>query len=274
MKVKKSTWIYVSLFAFILLLLYILVFANFAQRLKISLPLYFFLLIICALAATAFLTQAMNSSAEYSGALFKGTLKLTGSAVIFIIILLIGYKYRPVEQGEPISLTILINGLSDNPDLERSVRVDLDNSPRREEIDKEGKAVFNNIDRHYLGEMILVTLRVDGYKISEGADTLVKIPDNPLPVIRFTAKEVIDSSMFSGYLLRSSQNLPSSPVSAALLDFGDFRKQVHSDTRGHFEVFLPAKNGRSTMLTILQNDKGVFSDHVVLSQNMQIILHD
>jgi hypothetical protein len=276
MSAKKINAAYVIAFVLLIIFIVLLVFFTNSGAVQLSLPLYFFLLVICDLGATFFLASVLKSSAEYSGNVLKGNLKITGPAVIFLVILLIGYKYKPIEKEDPFDLTFIVSYFEKGiPEKQKgSIRIELDNNPRELPVDEENKVVFTNIDHRYLGKMIPVSSNIPGFTISTGKDTLIKIPDNILPVIRLSLNKLIDSTLFSGYVFKKNQKGPPLPVKNATLNFMEFGKIVNSDDEGFFKIYLPSKTGDNSNLVIMNNGKWLFSDRVVLSDNMQILVDD
>jgi hypothetical protein len=274
MAAKKINASYFTAFILLIIFIFLLVFVTNRGTIQLSISLYFFLLVICDLGATFFLSAALKSSAEYSGNVLKGNLKITGAAVIFLVILLIGYKYKPVVKDDPFDLTFIVS-YSENGTPEKqpgSIRIELDNNPRELPIDAENKVVFTNIDSRYLGKMIPVSSNISGFRISAQKDTMIEIPDKPLPVIRLSLDKVIDSTLFSGYVFKKNQKGPPLPIQNASLNFMDFGKIVNSDNDGFFKIYLPSKIGNNSNLVVLKDGKWLFSDRIILSDNIQILV--
>jgi hypothetical protein len=269
---KKINWIFITLAFLLLFLLFFFIVVSYQGKIRLSMPVYFFLLIVCDLAVTGFLTNALKSSAEYSGNVYKGNLKISGAALIFIIILIIGYKYKPNQQEQPFDLTFIITSAEKQQNYKGTVRIELGNSPRKQPIDEEDKAIFPNIDARYLGESIPVSVQIEGYKSK--IDTFITIPDEPLPAIRLSVSKSIDSTLFSGYVFKSNPGKKFVPISNAVLNFPDFDKKVMTDSTGYFKLYLPLKTGSSSTITIFKNNNWIFSDRVTLSNNMQILTNE
>jgi len=269
---KKNKWLYVSLAAMILLLLFWFIFSVSQSRITLSLPLYFFLLIIADLSATAFLTGAMRSTAQYEGNVFKGKLSLTGPAVVFFIILILGYRYRPVSMASPFDLTIFVQ----KPDKINDTHFDNaeliiydGNEPKHAAIDNDGRALFVNVNPSYLGNPIQVSSKIEGYSISTKNDTSVLIPKNPSPVIRLSLIVVNDSILVSGNVYRKHKNTLW-PVPNANLFFVEYNKKTKTEDNGNFAIYLPAKLGDMTSLDIYKNDTLKFSSKVYLSKVLKL----
>ena len=270
---KRNSWIYITLLLLCVFALFLLIFVSLQDRLRLSLPVYFFLLVICDLGATAFLAGALKSSAEWTGNVMKGNLKLTGPAVIFVLILLIGYRFRPVSKEDPFDFTVILfdpaggnRGFSGD-----SLQIILDNDIRNSAVSGDGKAVFYNVDSRYLGKTVHITARREGFKISRQPDTTVLIPNSSLPVVRLALLAAEDSSVFSGFLLKRNPGKHPAPVPDAVITFSDYSKTVSTDSVGRFILYLRAKAGENTDITIFRKQKMIFSGKVTLSRSMQIL---
>ena len=277
-KAVKSTrqWLYITLALFVLFIIVLFIVISYQQRIRLSMPVYFFLLTIAALAATAFLTGALKSSAEYSGTLAKGNLRITGSIVVFLLIIFTGYRFRPLPEAAAFDLTMLLRNPISRPDrpLNGTVQIILDNDIRSEAIDARGKAVFANLNPGYAGKLVPVSADIEGFRISNAKDTMVTIPEGPLPVIRLTLFEVADSALFSGYLLRTNPGKPSGIIAGARLLFNDFDKIAETDSAGRFRIYLNAKTGEPTHVDAFLGNRMIFSGKASLSRTMQIIAHE
>jgi hypothetical protein len=267
---SKKTGLYITLLIFALFLLFLLIFAAVREKLNFSITTYFFLLVICDLAATAFLTIVLKSSAEYKGNVMKGNLSLTGSVVIFILILYVGYKFRPVESNDPFDLTFLIRTPTNRVARGR-IMIDVNNERMTRPLNNDGQVIFNNISPNYLGKAIAVSDSIEGYKISTGNDTLITIPGTSNPVIKLTLLPVADSSLFVGFVHDWHEN-GSLLLPNVLVYFSKFNKTIQTDSLGKFEVYLPAKQGERIDLKIFQNKKMIYFNDAVLSDNMQIFI--
>ncbi|GAA0547378.1 hypothetical protein [Chitinophaga japonensis] len=268
---KRIPWLYITLLGFMLLLLFILIFARQPAISKLSPSAYFFLLVICDLAATAFLTGAMKSAASYIGKVMHGTLKLAGPPVVFFLILLIGYRYRPVKEGHPFDLTIFVSHATADPARIAGVlRVHVKNDIKSAVLDKDGRAIFTNINPEYLGRPIAVTAEIEGYRISRSNDTTVTIPDESLPVVRLKLYPMADSVLYTGFILRHNRE----PVADAVVNFIEHVRNARTDENGMFKVYLPAKPGDRTDIMVFEAGILQYSDRIYLGKNIKISLDD
>ncbi|PZR28108.1 MAG: hypothetical protein DI535_08100 [Citrobacter freundii] len=273
---NKTNWIYVTLTLFALFIAVLFISISYQQRIRLSMPVYFFLLTICALAATAFLSGALKSSAEYNGTVMKGNLRITGAVVIFLLIIGAGYRFRPKDERTPFDLTILVRDVVNRPDrpLTGTIQVVLDNDVRKEVIDAKGKVVFANINADYAGKQILVSADIEGFRVSGSKDTMVMIPDGPLPVIHLPLTEINDSTLFAGYLMRSDPGKIGGVIDGANILFNEFDRTVQTDSTGRFRIYLSAREGATTPVTVFRGNKMIFSGRISLSRTMQIITHE
>ena len=109
-KIASRSWLWVSLAGFLLFTGFFVAILYWGQTIQLTTPVYFILIVLVALFATAFLAGAMRSAARYSMTANNKTLMISGPAVIFFVILYIGYKYRPEKADRPLSLSVLVTG--------------------------------------------------------------------------------------------------------------------------------------------------------------------
>jgi len=273
---KNYKWLFVSLAAMMLLLLFWFIFSVSKSRIALSMPLYFFLLIIADLGATAFLSGAMRSTATYEGNIFKGKLNLTGPAVVFFIILILGYKYRPVNEVAPFDLTIYVvkpDKVNDTNFENAELTIYDGNEPKHAAIDRDGRALFVNVNPVYLGSQIEISCKIEGYKISEKKDTSILIPKTPSPVVKLSLIAVNDSVLITGNVYQKKKNTLW-PVINAVLFFVEYNKKVQSGDNGSFSVYLPAKLGDQTSLDIYKNDTLKFSSKTYLAKVLKLTIDE
>ncbi len=116
-KISQHSWLYISWIGFFLFILFFAGIMLYGSRINLTSPVYFFLIIMLELFATAFLAGAMRSVAKYNANFNNRSLMVAGPAVIFFIILYIGFKYKPVEKNGLISLSVLVTGIDKNNEI-------------------------------------------------------------------------------------------------------------------------------------------------------------
>src|ERR1700716_2275612 len=109
--ISPTTWIFISGAAFVVFMLLAYFLGTFGDALNHLKPsTYFFLLIPLALMAAGFLFGAMRSQAKYTGRALGGTLELSGPVVLLVVIIYLGFKFRPTEESLPFSLSMNVFG--------------------------------------------------------------------------------------------------------------------------------------------------------------------
>lgn len=251
---KKSSplfWILVSLGGFILFIALAILLVVYGKKLEITLPIYFFLLVVVALSATGFLTGALRSQAKYSGKVYNGKLYLTGPALVFILILTAGYKFRPQTKEGPLTLTINLFGPSGRGETitSGSVRVLFNGDARVENITSEGQVIFGQIDPAFKNKEIRIIPQVKKFVFAAG-DTSVTLPDKEFPVIDIQLQKQQEKTTVHG-LITSDKGVP---LENALVKFLLFNKTATTNAQGNFEIELPLAEGEETEVIIYVNN--------------------
>lgn len=126
---------------------------------------YYVLLIPMALAAAGFLFGVLRSYAVYKGKVFSGALGLGGPAVIFVLVLILGFWLLP-KKDEPFTFTIRLRDIKGEAVLkgEGKLRLILDTDTRVMAIDGEGGAVFTGIPASFTTQPAPVELDAPGWQ--------------------------------------------------------------------------------------------------------------
>lgn len=264
---KRTPWLFATLSGLVILLIAWLILGVYGKRFTINTTTYFFLLVIAALSATAFLSGALKSTSQYEGNVYKGKLKLGGPIVVFVLILLIGYKFRPVSREAPFDLTIYAYGAGgkSDPVKEGIIRLQEGNETKSGLLDSNGRVVLNNINPSYLGQNVLITSSVENYHIASG-DTEIQVPRKNNPVIFLPMIPNRDSLLVSGTVTKKNHAL----LTKAVLQFTEFSVSTTTDSLGGFSVYLPTKKGRNTGLIIRSGDAIVYNSNIILGGFLNI----
>ena len=270
-KLEQKNWVLIAFVALVLFGVFFYVVANINKKIFLSTPVYFFLIVFIDLAATAFLSGAMRSVARYQVTTSGKSLYLAGPAVIFFIILYIGYKYRPVEgQASALTLSILLtdSASSSNNAITAgtvSVRVGLFHDLKS--INNDGAALFTGIIGDYKGSDLDISVDVPGYhpagkmkyKLSDSAD----FTNLSIPLVKD-----LDSISVQGKLI----TLPSKMgIYNAFINFEGIDKTFKTDSGGNFSAVLPFKSGTEVRVIISKDNKEIYNslrtlnDHGFLS---------
>lgn len=273
MGTSKNKWLYPILLSITFFLVVLLILLSSMNKLQLPLPIYFLILLIFDLAVTAFLTGWLSSTSEWSGPFMKGNMKLTGSIVVFLLILAAGYKYRPVNKDNLFDFTvILVDPNGGHPNFSGdTVQVTFDNLVRNQPVNSDGQAIFLGIAPKYRGEAVHVIARLDRFRIGSNADTLITIPFESTPAVRLPIYLKGDSLLFEGLVLRRNQAKSPIPIVDAVIKFTAFDKTIKTDSLGQFSLYLPARTGDIASVRISKKQKWIFTGEVTLSKNMQIL---
>src|SRR3954471_9826781 len=114
--IKALSWVYISAGGFILFLVMALLFSIYSDKLNlINSSAYFFLLVPLSLAAAGFLFGALRSHAKYSGKAYGGTLELGGPVLVLVIVIYLGYKFRPTDDAFSVTLNVFDSTAMNKP---------------------------------------------------------------------------------------------------------------------------------------------------------------
>ncbi len=265
-KSSTLTWIIVSLVGFILFLAFFYILINYSKQITISTPVYFFLVVIIALISTAFLSGAMKSVARYNATSKSRTLYLSGPAVIFFIIIYLGYKYRPetVKSNSPLSLSVLFKGPEGSQDLviEGQVNVRIAEFSGTKKIDNESSALFTGINPEYKGHKIDLSAKVPGYNLVNNKDFSLSDSGSFTNLTIILVKK-LDSISVSGNVIKLPERIG---VSGALIHFQGVSKAYLTDSIGNFSAVLPFKSGDETRIIVSKGNREVYNSLRTISE--------
>jgi hypothetical protein len=265
-KITPTSWLLVSLVGFIL---FILVFAGiitYSKQITISTPVYFFLVVILALIATAFLAGAMRSVARYNATFQHKSVYIAGPALIFIIILYIAYKYRPENAaGGPLSLSVLFVGPQGSAEPVRSgtVYVRIGQYAGTDEISKRGTATFTGINAAYKGQVIDISGDIDGF-VLDTAGARYRLSDTQ----EFTNLTVRLKRLGHRTMVRGKVMLPERKgIPAARIIFQGVDSVFTTDSLGNFSAVLPLKPGSETRVIVMKGALEIYNSLRTVSEN-------
>lgn len=265
-KVAPTSWLWVSLIGFVL---FILVFAGiimYSKQITISTPVYFFLVVILALIATAFLAGAMRSVARYNATTPNRSLYIAGPALIFLIILYIAYKYRPEKQaGGPLSLSVLLVGPAGAAERIRSgvVYIRIGQYAGTDEVSQRGTASFTGINPDYKGEGIDISGDIEGYVLdTTGAKyRLSDIGDHTNLTIRL--RRIGHHTAVRGRVMLPERT----GIPAARIIFQGVDSVYITDSLGNFSAVLPLKPGSETRVIVMKGPLEIYNSLRTVSDN-------
>jgi hypothetical protein len=204
-KISPLGYVFISLAAFLIgvALLFVLVFnAKELMALGLGLFVYYVVLIAIGLAAAGFLFGVMNSVASYKGLELSGSLEIRGPAVVFLLVVILGFVLPP-SGGEPFDFTVRLRGIDGAAVLkgEGSLRMILGTDTKTVDLDKQGQVIFAGIPAGFKNQPVRLELDAPGWRFvkddkNDGQKlalsrpltgtqaTLAVEPDNSLSLLR------------------------------------------------------------------------------------------
>ena len=215
---------------------------------------YYVLLICMALAAAGFLFGVLRSYALYKGKVLSGVLELGGPVVLFVLVLVLGFKLLPVND-EPFTFTVRLRDTAGAAVLkgEGKLRVILDEDTRTMDIDDEGKAVFTGIPASFKNKSVPVELDARGWQfVKTGPDGGEKLRVRCSPAKK-SADLVIERDDSLAVLNFSVTGGDGQPVSGAVV-LVEGRRMGETDAYGMLSVSLPKSLQKPEVDTAVQKE--------------------
>jgi len=255
-KPSSLAWVFISLAGFAIFLIIAVLFGLYSDKLNfISSTSYFFLLIPMALASAAFLFGALRSNAKYTGKMYGGTMQLGGPVVVLLLIVGLGYKFRPQEKS--FGFTLNVFSATDTTQVINKENADVFfGTAHWVKNISEGQAVFSEIPDIYKGRQVTVITTAEGYHSKKQTLT---VPVNEAADIYLT--KIADSVTVHGLVKDKKGNA----IKDAVLVFSDGLVTVESDKYGNFTAVLPLKDGSEVTLRVYIRDEIKYDNLVTLS---------
>lgn len=220
----------------------------------------FFLLIPLALASAAFLFGALHSHAKYTGKMYGGTLELGGPVVVLLLVVGLGYKFRPQEKS--FGFTLNVFSATDTTEVIKSGNADVFfGTAHWVKNISDGQAVFSEIPDEYKGQQVTVITNAEGYTSKKQTLT---VPVNNAASIYLT--QIVDSVTVHGLV----KDKKGKTIKGAVLVFADGRIKTTSDEYGNFTADLPFKDGAEVTLRVYVKDEIKYDNLVTLSANTSL----
>ncbi len=191
---------------------------------------FYILLIPLGFSTAAFLFGAMRSYATYTGNALGGMLELGGPVVIFVLVVIGGFKLVP--DTAPFPLTVYVHGSKGHQDIllrnQGEVMIDLGHDRRIEKIGEKGMAYFPAIPAEFRNQEVPIRVDAEGFEdvapnaryILTGKSMYVEIQRNDDLAIVFGT--VRDEKIF---------------LSGVRISIGDL--DVTTDEHGRFRLEIP-----------------------------------
>jgi hypothetical protein len=226
---------------------------------------YFLLLIPFALSVALFLFKVVGAKAKFKGKVLGGILELGGSAVIFGLILLLGFKLIPGTK--PFDFTIILRDVQGKTILRNKgeIKIILQNDIRTKKIDENGSVDFKSIPKGFKNYQVTVELNAPGWQFTNGSVSILCTlkGSNTLMTIER------DNSLccISGTVVNEENNL----VAGASVRIKDLTTET--DENGWFTLKIPPeKQAAKQWLTIQKEGYKTNSSFVYPASNSEIII--
>ncbi len=127
---------------------------------------YYVLLIPMALAAAVFLFGVLRSYASYKGKVFSGYLEIGGPAVIFFLVLILGFGLLPKKTAEPFDFTVRLRDEAGKAVLRGEGKLSMLRGTKTdsEVINEKGEVIFAGIPSEYKNKPVKIELDAEGWQ--------------------------------------------------------------------------------------------------------------
>ncbi|MFC2145750.1 hypothetical protein ACFLRT_00140 [Acidobacteriota bacterium] len=226
---------------------------------------YFLLLIPFALSVAISLFKVVGAKAKFKGKVLGGILELGGSAVIFCLILLLGFKLMP--DAKPFDFTIILRDAQGKTILRNKgeIKIILQNDIRTKKIDENGSVDFKSIPKGFKNSKVTVELNAPGWQFANGNVSILctlKGTNAHMTIER-------DKSLccISGTVVNEEENL----VAGARVRIKDITTET--DENGWFTLKIPPeKQAAKQFLTIQKEGYKTNSSFVYPASKSEIII--
>jgi hypothetical protein len=166
-KLSPLVYAFISFGAFLtgMVILFLFVFkAAELTSLGIGENVYYVLLIPMALAAAVLLFGALRSYASYKGRVLSGYLEIGGPAVIFLLVLILGFRLLP-DKADPFYFTLRLRDAGGTAVLKGEGKLHM--LQRTLGLNKEDEALFTNIPAKFKNQSVRVELSAPGWQFKK-----------------------------------------------------------------------------------------------------------
>ncbi|MBE7176376.1 MAG: hypothetical protein INR69_08245 [Mucilaginibacter polytrichastri] len=254
-KLSPLQWIWITLAGFVAFGFFFYRIIASAQNGQLSLPVYFVALIVVALLATGFLSGALRSISRYQGKAANGTLYISGPAVIFFVILYLGYRFRPEADASPLSVSILFVNKEGNLLGPGSATIRIGQYSSSKQINNEGQAVFTGINPAYRAQAFDLSVDVKGYAMHADSAYRTSAAES-YTNLRIVMDKIRDEIRFQGRVVKLPDGLG---ISNAELRFQGDDHVFRTDSLGHFSAALEAASGTELRVVVTSGNKEIYN---------------
>jgi len=261
-EVKRFTWVLATGAGFAVFFAMAVLFGVFGQRMNaLRPPTFFFLLILLGLISGGFLFGALRSRSKYTGKAYGGTVELGGPVVVLVMVVLLGYRFKPTESS--FSLTVNVFGAGGaNPTIGNGTLTAYYGNAHVVKQISDGQVILNEIPRELRGEEIRLLPLIEGYS---GKELKTAIPPDNSPLNLYVEK-VADAVTISGIVLSRKGTV----VRDATVVVADGLARGSTDKFGNFRLTVPLRDGAETRLRVYVGDQLKYNSLVKLSAEVAL----
>jgi hypothetical protein len=232
---------FVAFLCCVVVLLLLTVNADKLNRFGLLQQVYYLVLVLMGLTAAGFLFGVLQSSAEWVGEIWGGTLRLSGSVLGAALVVIGGYYFIPKATFFPLTVYVHGEGGSQDIVLRNTGRVVLKLGPEMipEGIGENGQAVFPRIPADFRGQQVPGWVESDDY---EASNTTVTIAGSNVDLI---VKKKIKHFKLAGTVLDEQGN----PLPGVHIAVPVYRLEETTTTDGRFEFQVTADREQMVDLT-------------------------
>jgi hypothetical protein len=205
---------------------------------------YFVLLIPFALSTAVFLFKVVGAKAAFKGKVWGGVLELGGSAVVFALILVLGFKLVP--DTKPFDFTVILRDARGSSVLkgEGELKIILNNDIRTKKIDENGSVDFKSIPAPFKNKEVPIELDAVGWQFDNGKPSRLCVLKGNHAYLTIER----DNSLccISGTIIDEDGNF----VSGAIVTIKGI--STKTDEKGRFTLELPSEKQEVEQLLTIQ----------------------
>ncbi|WP_353061942.1 hypothetical protein RBB77_11560 [Tunturibacter psychrotolerans] len=232
---------FVAFLCFLALLFVLIVNAEKLSRFGLLQQVYYLVLVLMSLSAAGFLFGVLQSSADWVGEAWGGTLRLSGSIVGAALVVIGGYYFIPKPTFFP--LTVYVRGEGGPQDIvlrnTGKVFLKLGAEINPEGIEENGQAVFPRIPAEFRGQQVPGWVESEDY---EASTPTVTIAGSDVDLI---VKKKIKHFTLAGTVL----DIHGKPLPEVHVILPEYKKEFTTKSDGRFEFQVTADREKSADLT-------------------------
>jgi hypothetical protein len=224
--------------------------------------LYYIVLLPLALSAAAFLFGILRSTALYRGEVYGGALELGGPAVVFVAVLILGFKL-PSPQT-PFNLTVFVQEEKEGKNLALKtagyVVIDIGPDRRVEQIGAKGDAYFPGIPANFRGENARIWVDSDTFEVAD-ASKEYSLGETSLYVdVRRKERKVFGRVQDARGNSLAGVEIRVAHLTATTDKLGEFEVTIPGDRMAEeFDLEAVAPGFEATRSVVVPNSKAVIS---------------